>query len=64
MDSPQALKNQVESKDIQNTIVPYWAKLKDGIIFRGTYHELKAQELIVKLYSKEPGLSGRDPLIG
>lgn len=53
MDSPQAIKNQVASAPIQNTFLPYWAKIKDGIIFRGTYHELKSQELIVKLYSSD-----------
>lgn len=52
LDSPQAIKSQVESDDIRNTILPYWPKIKDGLLFRGTYHELKAQELIVKLYSR------------
>jgi hypothetical protein len=32
--------------------VPYWAKIEGGILFRGTYHELKDQELIVTLKNK------------
>ena len=40
--------------------MPYWAKFKSGILFRGTYHELKSQELIVTLYNK--GTIGRDML--
>ena len=56
LDSPQAIMNQVQSKDIKNTILPYWPKIDQGskgITFRGTYHELKSQELTVSLYSKE-----------
>ena len=48
MDNRQAIKNQIKSETLKNTLVPYWPKLeKGGILFRGTYHELKQQELIV-----------------
>lgn len=42
IDSPQAHTSQVRSEVQYNTNIPYWAKIKNGIIFRGTYHELKA----------------------
>jgi hypothetical protein len=41
--------------------LPFWAKLTNGgILFRGTYHELKQQELTVSLYNKN--LIGADLL--
>jgi hypothetical protein len=42
----------VESPVQKNTFLPYWAKIEGGITFRGTYHELKDQELIVTLKNK------------
>ena len=38
--------------------MPYWAKICDddkisGILFRGTYHELKSQELELTLFNKK-----------
>lgn len=53
MDSSQAIRRQVSSSVEKNTIMPYWAKIEGGILFRGTYHELKAQELLVTLYNKK-----------
>lgn len=42
MDDPQVLESFVKSPELQNTFLPYWAKIDKGIIFRGTYHELKS----------------------
>jgi hypothetical protein len=42
MDSPQAVRKAVKSPVQKNTYNPYWAKIDGGILFRGTYHELKA----------------------
>lgn len=53
MDSPQALKSLVGSEPLKNNTLPYWAALNQGgIVFRGTYHELKSSELILTLYNK------------
>jgi hypothetical protein len=42
MYSNQALRSNVRSAIQKNTFLPYWAKIEGGILFRGTYHELKA----------------------
>jgi len=42
MDSIQAIEQQVESDECKATNIPYWAMIKNGIVFRGTFHELKA----------------------
>jgi len=44
----------VTSKVLNNTYLPYWAKVDQGsgIIFRGTYHELKSKELVCKIYNQ------------
>ena len=65
MDSPQAIRRKVKSKTQKKNYQPYWDKVgekDEGILFRGTYHELKAQELILTLI--EPGLIGGGTEIG
>jgi hypothetical protein len=53
MDSFQAIKNNIKSDPMPNTFLPTWDKITNGaIIFRGTYHELKNQELIMSLEDK------------
>jgi hypothetical protein len=52
------LKNVIKSSVQQNNILPYWQKICDddkisGILFRGTYHELKSQELELTLFNKK-----------
>ena len=45
----------MESPVQKNNFLPFWAKInseKGGILFRGTYHELKAQEIVVTLKNK------------
>lgn len=49
MDNTQAIDKKVKSDSVTNTYTPYWSKISKGITFRGTYHELKASEIIVKL---------------
>mmetsp|Transcript_35916 Transcript_35916/g.55154 ORF Transcript_35916/g.55154 Transcript_35916/m.55154 type:complete len:129 (-) Transcript_35916:3042-3428(-) len=49
MNSPQTIRPSVQSSIQKNTVLPYWAKVDGGILFRGTYHELKAQELVITL---------------
>lgn len=50
MDSRQAIRKSIKSEVLKNQTLPYWDKLqKGGILFRGTYHELKQQELIVSI---------------
>jgi hypothetical protein len=60
LDSPQAIRKQVKSAVQKNNLMPYWAKIEGGILFRGTYHELKSQELILTLYNKN--LLGADEI--
>lgn len=43
----------MQSEQLKNTFFPYWAKIEGGILFRGTYHELKAQEVIINIQNKE-----------
>jgi len=61
MDSAMAIEKSVETTVQKNTFLPYWDKIDRGILFRGTYHELKNQELIVSIYKSN--LIGSD-LIG
>ena len=42
IDHKQALWDTAKSKTLNKQSLPYWDKLEDGILFRGTYHELKA----------------------
>ena len=42
MDTNKNIRSTIESEVQKNTLLPYWAKIvKGGILFRGTYHELK-----------------------
>ena len=53
MNCMQAIRSVIKSESQKNTFLPYWDKLDDGgILFRGTYHELKQQELIITLEDK------------
>ena len=36
----------------QNTNLPFWKALSNGIVFRGSYHELKAEDLLLTLKQK------------
>ena len=48
MHSPQAIPPKYTKSEVQkNTFFPYWAKMEGdkGIVFRGTYHELKSEEI-------------------
>ena len=50
LNSKQAIQKYVKSETLKNTPNPYWDQLTDGqIIFRGTYQELKQQELLITL---------------
>lgn len=50
LNSKQAIQKNVKSEILKNTPNPYWDILTDGqIIFRGTYQELKQQELLITL---------------
>lgn len=44
--------------------MPYWAEVNDGgnkgILFRGTWHELKAAELTITLKNKINALTSKD----
>lgn len=57
MDNAQAIDNKVQSEVVKNTFTPYWSKIDKGITFRGTYHELKASELIVEIWHKPMGFA-------
>jgi len=49
-----AIRSNIKSESLPNTVLPYWDKLSNGgILFRGTYHELKQQELIISLDDKQ-----------
>ena len=50
MDSEMTIEKKVVTKVQKNTFLPYWDFIEKGILFRGTYHELKNQELIVSIY--------------
>jgi hypothetical protein len=39
----------VVSEVQQNTNLPYWALIKGSIVFRGTYHELRAEDIYLTL---------------
>jgi hypothetical protein len=52
---------EVKSEVLNENYTPYWEKLKNsaggkkeitGLLFRGTYHELKSQEIIITLRNK------------
>jgi len=62
MIDPKVIESVVTSKVLNNTYLPYWAKVDQGsgIIFRGTYHELKSKELVCTLYNQRT--FGRDTL--
>lgn len=62
MDNKLAITKEVKSDKIVNSYTPYWQKVKGSIVFRGTYHELKASEIIVQLYHKP--LAGFEKLLG
>lgn len=47
MDNKLAIKTEVKSEKCTNTFTPYWQLIKGNLVFRGTYHELKASEIIV-----------------
>lgn len=49
---PSAIDKIVRSETIKNNVLPYWDKMKNGagILYRGTYHELKAEEIIVTIF--------------
>ena len=62
MDSPQALYPLVKSEVLKENYTPFWEKLKNsgggkqeitGLLFRGTYHELKSQEIIIRLKNND-----------
>jgi len=53
MDTKKNIGSTIQSEVIKNSLLPYWAKLTNGrILFRGTYHELKQQQIQVTLYNK------------
>ena len=39
--------NKTKSATEKNTFLPYWKQIDKGLIFRGTYHELKSAELLI-----------------
>lgn len=48
----------IKSSILENNNLPYWAKICDedkisGILFRGTYHELKSQEIELTIFNKK-----------
>jgi len=41
INSKQSITPSTKSSKLDNNFLPYWAKVGDGIVFRGTYNELK-----------------------
>lgn len=49
LNSPMCLDSNTTTKTIRGTFLPFWDEIDDGILFRGTYHELKSQEIVVSI---------------
>ena len=41
LDSPLAIDSYVTTNRQKGTFLPFWDEIDGGILFRGTYHELK-----------------------
>lgn len=54
MSAKGAIRNQVVSPSLQNNKFPYWQRVSsEQIVYRGTYHELKQEEITITLQSKQ-----------